>query len=243
MSFPVGHVNSMKNPLRTLAMDRRNYDRVTTICLVLGVGAAIAHEPDSHLGWLSYAVAGVAALTAATLYFYRQMASSSAKFREPRGLLVTHWKTSPSARLVAEEEFDAIRERYLRAIADSFKSHDALCRDLELVLYRTIERQPTAKSIDRAKNSLRYIYSDLSPLLDSYPSDVDRTRDFLLYYLAAFAGSNVGRWPVPPFMIVKPKMPLPKHRASDSPGWIDHSMSEAFKRQRFFEGVAQETAR
>ena len=229
----------MRHTLRTLAMDRSIYDRVTTICLVLVVGAVIVDEPDSHLRWLSYAVAGMAAITAATLYFYRLFSGRSPQPREP-GVqqLVAYRMTSLFPRPLAEEVFGTLSANYLRA-AGSMRLHDAILRDLELVRYSTIEYQQAIKSIERAKKSLRYSYNNLSPLLDSHFPDCHGARDSHSSNLAAYAWWIDERRTVSRSVILKPKIPIPKHRASDSPLWMDHFISGASGQRRFLEGISQ----
>lgn len=63
----------MKQLLKRLASNRTNYNRVTTICLLVGVGAALSYEYISNFGWLLYAIAGLAGAIAVLLFFYRRI--------------------------------------------------------------------------------------------------------------------------------------------------------------------------
>lgn len=51
-------------------MDQKKYSRAAKLCLFSAVCAALLYDPDSGRQWIALGIAGLAAVAAASLYFY-----------------------------------------------------------------------------------------------------------------------------------------------------------------------------
>ena len=218
----------MPNLLRTLALSRAKYDRVTTICLVLGVGAALAYEHNSDLAWLAFAVAGAATATAASLYFCRRLARRAPGLARP---LVsrphTHELSPPSDWPAPAETLISIHLMSLGSVAGSFKRGEALLgagAPPSRPLYWASEVR-TAKYIEWAKAYDR----QSGPVFASAAADTDRAREYVIACLFAMAGQSHIGWRSPTRAAIKAKGSAPKLRASADFSWVDENLGRSVR--------------
>ena len=157
----------MKTLLRECALNPRYYDRATTICLIVGVSAAFVYERGVLPVWLSYAVAGTAAIVSLSLYFYRRMANSVPTASRPSD-------DSSHRKVVRHSSVDAVGRPVL---------WDEAASDLQLAAYYTLERQLGIKVIDRAVKPSTYAV--LPPRPESYLSGIRQAQASHLFpYMA-----------------------------------------------------------
>ena len=217
------------------ALNSKNYDRVTTICLLLGVGAALAYKPDSELAWISYVIAGIASAIATTMYFYRRVFERSAMRWKPDVLVSsTFWINTLSPQTSDAAIKNTLLSGYLDALTESSK-HDESFRkgvsEIELPFYGAFESRRVTKSIERSMIFPSFI--DHLQKHDSTTADIQRSRQQLLAYFAAIAVLNqsLNRFPA----ISKTKTGIPKKRASEVLLWVNDPINEPLVEQKAVE--------
>lgn len=204
----------MQRCLRTLALNKAKYDRVTTICLTLGVGAALVYEHDSDLAWLAYIVAAAATVTAATLYFFRRTARRSAKTTEP---LVPQWRihewVAPSGQFVLAGTVLPIHPYGPNEAAGSFQRFEASMQEsghLNPSLYWPAEVKRTAKNVGLTKTYHRQ--SEIAPVFE--PDIADSDLEYVLACLSVVFEQNQMHWHSSPPLTTKSKRSVSKLHAS-----------------------------